>query len=109
MYQIYVDRFYNGDKSNDVVTNEYEYLGLKSKRIEDWDTPLENMDVCNFYGGDLQGVIDKMDYLSDLGIDAIYFNPIFVSPSNHKYDIQDYEHVDPHYGVIVTKTGNPPF
>ena len=48
-----------------------------------------------------------MDYLSDLGIDAIYFNPIFVSPSNHKYDIQDYEHVDPHYGVIVTKTGNP--
>lgn len=107
MYQIYVDRFYNGDKSNDVVTNEYEYLGLKSKHIEDWDTPLENMDVCNFYGGDLQGVIDKMDYLSDLGIDAIYFNPIFVSPSNHKYDIQDYEHVDPHYGVIVTKTGNP--
>ncbi len=107
MYQIYVDRFYNGDKSNDVVTNEYEYLGLKSKHIEDWDTPLENMDVCNFYGGDLQGVIDKMDYLSDLGIDAIYFNPIFVSPSNHKYDIQDYEHIDPHYGVIVTKTGNP--
>ena len=107
MYQIYVDRFYNGDKSNDVVTNEYEYLGLKSKHIEDWDTPLENMDVCNFYGGDLQGVIDKMDYLSDLGIDAIYFNPIFVSPSNHKYDIQDYEHIDPHYGVIVTKTSNP--
>lgn len=107
MYQIYVDRFYNGDKSNDVVTNEYEYLGLKSKHIEDWDTPLENMDVCNFYGGDLQGVIDKMDYLSDLGIDAIYFNPIFVSPSNHKYDIQDYEHIDPHYGVIVTKTGSP--
>ena len=107
MYQIYVDRFYNGDKSNDVVTNEYEYLGLKSKHIEDWDTPLENMDVCNFYGGDLQGVIDKMDYLSDLGIDAIYFNPIFVSHSNHKYDIQDYEHIDPHYGVIVTKTGNP--
>ena len=107
MYQIYVDRFYNGDKSNDVVTNEYEYLGLKSKHIEDWDTPLENMDVCNFYGGDLQGVIVKMDYLSDLGIDAIYFNPIFVSPSNHKYDIQDYEHIDPHYGVIVTKTGNP--
>lgn len=107
MYQIYVDRFYNGDKSNDVVTNEYEYLGLKAKHIDNWDAPLENMDVCNFYGGDLQGVIDKMDYLSDLGIDAIYFNPIFVSPSNHKYDIQDYEHVDPHYGVIVTKTGNP--
>ena len=106
MYQIYVDRFYNGDKSNDVVTNEYEYLGLKAKHIDDWNAPLENMDVCNFYGGDLQGVIDKMDYLSELGIDAIYFNPIFVSPSNHKYDIQDYEHIDPHYGVIVVNEGN---
>lgn len=106
MYQIYVDRFYNGDSSNDVVTNEYRYLGLKAKGIENWDSPLENMDVCNFYGGDLQGVIDKMDYLVQLGIDAIYFNPIFVSPSNHKYDIQDYGHVDPHYGVIVNNSGN---
>lgn len=106
MYQIYVDRFYNGDKSNDVLDNEYAYLGVTSKRIKDWYAPVENMDVCNFYGGDLQGVIDKMDYLVDLGIDVIYFNPIFVSPSNHKYDIQDYDSIDPHYGVIVNDGGS---
>lgn len=105
MYQIYVDRFFDGDKKNDVRDNEYIYLGTRSKRIKHWDAPLENFDVCNFYGGDLQGVIDKMDYLKQLGIDAIYFNPIFVSPSNHKYDIQDYDYVDPHYGVIVKDGG----
>lgn len=54
------------------------------------------MDVNNFYGGDLQGVMDKLDYLQDLGVEVIYLNPIFVSPSNHKYDIQDYDYVDPH-------------
>lgn len=107
MYQIYVDRFYNGDKTNDVVTNEYAYLGTTAKKIDDWYAPVENLDVCNFYGGDLQGVIDKMPYLKELGIDVIYFNPIFVSPSNHKYDIQDYDYVDPHYGVIVKDGGTP--
>ena len=65
------------------------------------------MDVRNFYGGDLQGVLDKMDYLESLGIDAIYFNPLFVSPSNHKYDIQDYDYIDPHFGVIVNDGGEP--
>lgn len=101
MYQIYVDRFYNGDTSNDVVSNEYDYLGKPVKHIEDWNELPTDEDIRNFYGGDLQGVIDKLDYLHDLGIEAIYFNPIFVSPSNHKYDIQDYDYVDPHIGVIV--------
>ncbi|MGN1319393.1 MAG: alpha amylase N-terminal ig-like domain-containing protein, partial [Lachnospirales bacterium] len=55
MYQIYVDRFYNGDKTNDVLSNEYAYLGVTSKQVKDWNSPVENMDVCNFYGGDLQG------------------------------------------------------
>ncbi len=105
MYQIYVDRFYNGDESNDVVDNEYAYLGVTSKAVKDWNAPIEQLDVCNFYGGDLMGVIKKMDYLKDLGIDVIYFNPIFVSPSNHKYDIQDYDSVDPHYGIIVNDGG----
>ena len=45
--------------------------------------------------------MDKLDYLQELGVDVIYLNPIFVSPSNHKYDIQDYDYVDPHFGVIV--------
>lgn len=63
------------------------------------------MDVRDFYGGDLQGVLDKMDYLEQLGVEVIYFNPLFVSPSNHKYDSQDYDHVDPHCGKIVKDGG----
>ena len=100
-YQIFVDRFFNGDKTNDVESGEYEYLGKSVKKIDDWYALPEESDICNFYGGDLQGVIDKLDYLSELGIEMIYLNPIFVSPSNHKYDIQDYEHIDPHFGKII--------
>ena len=59
------------------------------------------MGVREFYGGDLKGVMDKLDYLQDLGVEVVYLNPIFVSPSNHKYDTQDYDYVDPHYGRIV--------
>ena len=107
MYQIFVDRFCNGDKSNDVVTNEYSYISAPVQKVEDWNRPPQAMDVRDFYGGDLQGVWDKLDYLQDLGVDVIYFNPIFVSPSNHKYDIQDYDYVDPHYGKIVKDGGEP--
>ena len=104
-YQIYVDRFYNGDPTNDVLTNEYQYIGDKTVRVEDWDKYPAAMGVREFYGGDLQGVLDKMDYLQDLGVDVIYFNPLFVSPSNHKYDIQDYDYIDPHFGKIVDDKG----
>lgn len=105
MYQIYVDRFCNGDPSNDVETNEYCYIGEPVRHVEDWSRNPEQMDVREFYGGDLQGVIDKLDYLQDLGIEVIYFNPLFVSPSNHKYDIQDYDYIDPHLGKIVKEEG----
>ncbi|MGN0435163.1 MAG: alpha amylase N-terminal ig-like domain-containing protein, partial [Wujia sp.] len=91
-YQIYVDRFCNGDESNDVLDNEYCYIGEGTKRITDWYKYPDNMDVGCFYGGDLQGVMNKLDYLKDLGVDVLYFNPLFVSPSNHKYDIQDYDY-----------------
>jgi len=101
MYQIYVDRFCNGDPDNDVLTGEYSYIGEPVRRVEDWYRYPSHMDVRNFYGGDLQGVLDKMDYLQDLGVEVIYFNPLFVSPSNHKYDIQDYDYIDPHLGKIV--------
>jgi alpha-glucosidase len=104
-YQIFVDRFCNGDESNDVLDNEYCYIGEGTKRITDWDKLPDSMDVRCFYGGDLQGVINKLDYLRDLGVDVIYLNPIFVSPSNHKYDIQDYDYVDPHFGRIVHDEG----
>lgn len=106
MYQIYVDRFYNGDPTNDVLTSEYEYIGDKTVHVDDWGKYPASMGVREFYGGDLQGVLDKMDYLQDLGIDVIYFNPLFVSPSNHKYDIQDYDYIDPHIGKIVSDEGN---
>ena len=105
MYQIFTDRFYNGDKSNDVETNEYYYIGEYSQRVTNWDKYPANMGVREFYGGDLQGVMDKLDYLQDLGVEVVYFNPLFVSPSNHKYDIQDYDYIDPHYGKIVDDGG----
>ena len=105
MYQLYVDRFCNGDPSNDVQNREYFYIGNYSQKVENWDEYPAQMDVNRFYGGDLQGVLDKLDYLSELGIDVIYFNPLFVSPSNHKYDIQDYDYIDPHFGKIVSEKG----
>lgn len=105
MYQIYVDRFYNGDPSNDVETAEYRYIGDVTTKVDNWDKYPATMGVREFYGGDLQGVLDKMDYLEDLGIEVIYFNPLFVSPSNHKYDIQDYDYIDPHFGKIVEDEG----
>ncbi len=105
IYQIFVDRFCRGDAGNDVQSCEYVYIGRPVYRVEDWGRNPSTMDVGCFYGGDLQGVWDKLDYLQDLGIEVIYFNPLFVSPSNHKYDTQDYDHIDPHYGVIVKDGG----
>ena len=106
MYQILVDRFCNGDPSNTVEDREYFYIGDTTVQVKDWNQyPATYMEIREFYGGDLQGVMDKLDYLQDLGVDVIYFNPIFVSPSNHKYDIQDYDYVDPHYGKIVNDGG----
>ncbi|SDF94449.1 Glycosidase [Fontibacillus panacisegetis] len=86
-YQIFPERFANGDKSND------------PEGIHEWgDKP----EYRNFFGGDLQGVIDHLDYLADLGITVIYFNPIFEAPANHKYDTQDYMKIDPHFGTKET-------
>jgi alpha-glucosidase len=104
MYQIFVDRFCNGDKANDVMNHEYAYLG-KTARAIPWDNDIGVGDFCNFYGGDIQGMMDKMPYLKDLGVEVIYLNPIFVSPSSHKYDTQDYDYVDPHFGKIVEDGG----
>lgn len=82
-YQIFPDRFYNGDRKNDPY------------KVARWgDKPTRH----NFFGGDLKGIIEKLDYLEELGIDAIYLTPIFCSRSNHKYDIYNYFQVDPHFG-----------
>ena len=107
MYQIMVDRFCNGDTTNDVVDNEYAYIGRGVEAVKDWSENPATDGTRQFYGGDLQGVMDKMEYLKKLGVEVIYFNPIFVSPSNHKYDIQDYDYVDPHFGKIVKDGGTP--
>ena len=104
-YQIYIDRFYNGDEANDVVDNEYLYLEKPVSKSSDWYAPVPEDDTRNFYGGDIQGIIDKLDYIKSLGTEAILLNPVFVSPSNHKYDIQDYDYVDPHFGVIANDGG----
>ncbi|TFE30599.1 alpha-glycosidase [Cohnella luojiensis] len=83
-YQIFPERFAKGDPAID------------PENVETWGgkpTP------SNFFGGDLQGVIDHLDHLEKLGINAIYFNPLFEAPTNHKYDTIDYLKVDPHFGT----------
>ncbi|WGS64382.1 glycoside hydrolase family 13 protein [Marinitoga aeolica] len=105
-YQIFPDRFYNGDPSNDPVDGEYIYDGEPIKKKQWNELPHPTKGHKEFYGGDLQGIIDKLDYLKDLGIEVIYLNPIFVSPSPHKYDTQDYDHIDPHLGIIIEDTNN---
>ena len=104
-YQIYGDRFYNGDRSNDVEDDEYFYIGEGTSKVTDWNKYPAAMGVREFYGGDIAGVMQKLDYLQELGVEVLYLNPIFVSPSNHKYDIQDYDYVDPHFGRIVKDEG----
>ncbi|MCC8137561.1 MAG: glycoside hydrolase family 13 protein [Clostridiales bacterium] len=103
MYQIFTERFCNGDPTNDVLDQEYVYLGKPVNRVTDWNKLPEADGTREFYGGDLQGILNKLDYLQELGVEVLYLNPIFVSPSNHKYDTQDYDYVDPHIGVIVTE------
>ncbi len=84
-YQIFPERFDNGDPS------------ISPKNVVEWGSIDPEYDT--FYGGDIQGVINRLDYLGDLGITAIYFCPIFESPSTHKYDTIDYTKIDPHFGT----------
>ena len=100
-----MDRLCNGDPDNDVQDREYVYIGREVQRVKRWDALPEAHDVHRFYGGDLSGVRMKLDYLQELGVEVIYFNPLFVSPSNHKYDSQDYDYIDPHFGRIVEDGG----
>jgi glycosidase len=119
-YQIFPDRFYNGNPGNDPDFSEWYYEGANSlppsgktdgeyyHLIDDWydvsyltRSPYRTdgkPDYFCFYGGDIDGVIEKLNYLEDLGITIIYFNPVTVGRSNHKYDAGDYTTVDPHFG-----------
>lgn len=115
-YQIFPDRFNNGDRTNDPIlesihgswphdsTSAWDLHPWTSDwyKLQPWEK--ENGKDVWFniqrrrYGGDLQGIIDKLDYLQDLGVTALYLNPIFESPSLHKYDGATFHHVDPHFG-----------
>lgn len=106
MYQIFVDRFADGSGANEVIDDEYSYIGKHVKKVSNWFANPECDDIRRFYGGDLTGVMNRLDYLQKLGVEVLYLNPIFVSPSNHKYDIQDYDYVDPHLTVIPYDTGS---
>jgi glycosidase len=85
IYQIWTDRFFNGDKDND------------PENVSEWG---ELPDRGTMYGGDFKGISEKLPYLKDLGISVIYLNPVFVSPSYHKYDISDYESIEDCFGGV---------
>lgn len=115
IYQVFPDRFRNGDTSNDPTAEDWFYPEERGHAfpVTPWNTivpdPIPNDPDANpewyntfsstFYGGDLQGVQEKLDYLQELGVTAIYFNPIFDGPSNHRYDGRDYRQVDDNLAV----------
>ena len=97
-YQIFPDRFRNGDPTNDVQTGEYLYEGRPVEKVE-WSHPVDAWgDIHGHYGGDLTGITQAVPYLQALGVTGLWLTPIFTSPSNHRYDITDYRAIDPHLG-----------
>lgn len=130
-YQIFPERFRNGDAANDPTRESLEPSDVSEKwaitpwtgdwyERADWEQEIGNdfFESGVFhrrYGGDLQGVLDKLDYLEDLGINAIYFNPVFYGRSLHKYDGASMHHIDPYFGpdpsgdleLIATETSDP--
>jgi alpha-glucosidase len=99
-YQIFPDRFADGDPTNNVQNGEYICYG-KPVVARPWGErprPHSETGGVEFFGGDLQGVIARLDYLQDLGVTTLYLNPIFTASSNHKYDVENYKQVDPHFG-----------
>ncbi|MDF1520599.1 MAG: alpha-amylase family glycosyl hydrolase [Brevefilum sp.] len=112
VYQVFPDRFRDGDPSNNKPAGTFFYNeagGTVYRSLTtDWNEEIcdpRGTDDCagtyskNFYGGDLQGLIEKLDYLQGLGVDTIYLNPIFESPSNHGYDTTDYMAINPMFGT----------
>ena len=99
-YQIFPDRFADGDPTNNVVDDEYDYAGFRShsRRWGEPPTVGSRAAMVEFYGGDLAGITNHLDYIADLGANALYLNPIFTAFSNHRYDVADYFKVDPHLG-----------
>ncbi len=121
IYQIFPERFANGNKANDPDFSEWYYKGITElppsgktngeyfHLVKDWydigglrQSPYRTdgkPDWNSFYGGDIAGVRENLDYLEDLGITIIYFNPVFEAKSNHKYDAASFMKIDPHFGT----------
>ena len=98
-YQIFPERFCDGDPNNNITSGEYLYEGEPVVAKAWGELPERLQGPREFYGGDLAGIHQKLPYLEDLGVTALYLNPIFTSPSSHKYDTIDYLTVDPHFGT----------
>jgi glycosidase len=107
-YTIFPDRFRNGDKRNDPKPGMTTYQDKSIEFHQNWlDKPYkpksgdDSDDVYNndFFGGDLVGIIEKLDYIAELGANTIYMQPVFHAASNHKYDTADYKNIDPHFGT----------
>jgi len=105
VYEIFADRFRNGDPSNDPcrTTCPVFYGNVPAILHPAWNEPVEDSRATgifnrDFFGGDLEGVTQKLDYLKALGVDAIWLTPIFKARSNHRYDTDDYMQVDPALG-----------
>lgn len=116
IYYIFPERFKNGNQKNDPRPGKTLFYGKKSVEFHtNWCDPkpwvpgksdgYEGDDTeynNDFYGGDLDGVIQKLDYIRSLGVNVIYLNPIFLAPSSHKYDTADYKKIDPAFGDLAT-------
>jgi len=120
IYQIFPDRFRDGDPTNNPTAGRFSYARsggaiVRSNDAEDdWNTTVCDprgtyTPACadyygdNFYGGDLRGIIQKLEdgYFENLGVSVLYLNPIFLSPSNHKYDTADFMRIDPDFGTLA--------
>lgn len=115
-YQIFPERFRNGDPHNDPtldsIASSWPHNPTPPWQVHPWTAewyklqPYEQATGLNLwhniqrrrYGGDIQGILDSLDYLQELGIEAIYLNPVFMAPSAHKYDGATYHHIDPYFG-----------
>ncbi|WP_024553006.1 maltodextrin glucosidase [Franconibacter helveticus 513] len=99
-YQIFPDRFARSEPRKPGQDNVYYYhAAQRDIELRDWDAPVTaEGGGSTFYGGDLDGICEKLPYLKKLGVTALYLNPVFSAPSVHKYDTQDYRHVDPQFG-----------
>ena len=131
-YQIFPERFRNGDTANDPTRDTLELPTVPTSQWRPtpwtsdwytravWETELGPDFYANGvfhrrYGGDLKGVIEKLDYLADLGVNALYFNPLFQARSLHKYDGSSFHHIDPYFGpdplgdlaLIAKETADP--